>query len=233
MDVLEHLGLALDRRLAPAHLQPHQRERAVQQVAAVGGVGPPRRDLDRHARVRDRRLQPGVVARAERGRHRALERVARARRRAHLDAGAAALARVAHLREGRSEPAKVGRLDLRSLGEGEAGRALLPVDVELAAEALQHPPDEAVIAGAALDRFRPDLERAAVAGRQDQVEGRRMEPDIELGIARRERVLARRADLVRVLRLQPRRGIGEQPLTAGRPRDEPTLGCLAFEPDLE
>ena len=60
-----------------------------------------------------------------------------------------------------------------------------------------------------------------------------MEIDVELDVARRERALARRADLVRVFRRQPGPDVGEQALTAGRPRDEPTLGCLAFEPDLE
>ena len=56
-----------------------------------------------------------------------------------------------------------------------------------------------------------------------------MEIDIELDVTRRKRALTRRADRVRVLRRQPRPDVGEQALTAGRPRDEPALGCLAFD----
>ena len=58
-------------------------------------------------------------------------------------------------------------------------------------------------------------------------------PTCSSRLARRVRPLAGRPDLVRVLRAQPRRGVREQALTVGHPRDEPTLGCLTFEPDLE
>ena len=51
------------------------------------------------------------------------------------------------------------------------------------------------------------------------------------GSHRREDVLAGRADLVRVFRGQPRCGVPEQALAGRHPRDQPTLGCLTFEPD--
>ena len=57
MDLVQEVGLAFDGRGAPADIEPHERERSVEQVAAVGRVGPPGRDVEGDAGIRDRGIQ--------------------------------------------------------------------------------------------------------------------------------------------------------------------------------
>ncbi len=62
MDLVEQVAFFLDRRRAPANVEPHQAERPVQEALCVGRVSPPRRDVGRDAGIGDRRLEPRVVA---------------------------------------------------------------------------------------------------------------------------------------------------------------------------
>ena len=118
MDLVEHEALRLEGRRPPADVEPHEAERPVEQRLRVDRVGPPGRDVDRDAGVGDGSLEPGVVARPERGRDRAVEREPHAVGRSDLDRGRAGHPCRACLDERPSEPAEVGALGGGPIGEG-------------------------------------------------------------------------------------------------------------------
>ncbi len=94
---------------------------------------------------------------------------------------------------------------------------------DLGAEALQDATDEPVVARAGQGGVTGDDDPPLIGGGDAQGRGRRVEVDRELGLAGGQRALPRGADGVGVVGREPDRGIGEQPVTGGRTRDEPPL----------
>ena len=120
MDLVEHQALGLEGRRPPADVEPHEAERPVEQRLRVDRVGPPGRDVDRDASVGDGSLEPGVIARPQRGRDRAVEREPHAVGRS-TSIGAAPPSVRPVPRRRPSEPAEIGALGRGSIGKGRRG----------------------------------------------------------------------------------------------------------------
>ena len=217
----------------PSDLQPHQDQRAVEQAASVGRVGPPRRDLERDPRVGDRRLEPRCIARPEDRGERGLGRDTGPRRDADRDAPFAAPHPDPRPGEPGAEPAEIHPLDGRPVGERGGAVAIGPVDADLGAEPLQHAADEPVIARSRAAGVGHDRDPAAVGRGQHQRRDCGMEIHRQGRVARRQRALVGRPGKVGVLAREPDGGIGEQAVAGWQSRDESTLLRQPTERDTE
>src|SRR4051794_36281608 len=158
VDLVEQHPFGLHRRSPPTNVGPHQAQRAIEQVLAVGRICPPGRDVGRDPRVRHGDVEPAEIARAERGMDRALEVIARVRREADRDRTPEARAPCTGVDERAAEPIEVAPLGTWPLSERHAGRialwiirllnATLPADREVVPESFEDAAHEPVVPGA-------------------------------------------------------------------------------------
>ncbi len=243
VDLVEHEAFGLQRRRPPADLEPHQSESAGEQRLPVGRIGPPWGDVDGQPGVADRSFEPGVVARPERRRDRAVDGEAHAVGRADMERGAPAGPQGAGVDEGPAEPREVGPFGGRAVGEGQRCRFVdfvrvvrvdaAPVHREVLLQALEEPAHEAVVTGAERGGVGLGLDTASVGRRQHQRSGGRMERHLEPGFALGGRRQARRAHQVGVVRGQPGVGIGQQALGGRDARDQAAPRGLANDAGSE
>ena len=235
MDLVEDLRLAVERGSTPPDVEPHPDERLVQQVARVRRVGPPRRHPDRQPRICERRVEPGVVERAERGDECCLHVVGDARGCAEMSWDGREPSGRLRLREGRPEPREVLALSRGAIAEGDGGPGIVrwigPRDAHGRSEPLQHPSDEPVVPGPRRDRLRGDLDLPRAV--RDQHHGRRrdVEVDMDAGVSGRVHLAPDRSDHGRVLGAEPRLDIVEQALGRRRSPDRAALRSRAGERD--
>ena len=217
-----------DRWGAPAHVEPHQAQRPVQQVTRVSRVGPPWGDVDGDAGIGDGPFEPRHVPGPKGRGDRTFERVAGAILQPKLRRRPAGSGSLVGLDQPRPEPRQVGLLDDRPLAERHVERIIArPGDRLLQPETLEHAADEPVVTGPGRDGLGDDVDAAVVPREHAQVGRGGVESDgqLRLVVARGPQVGS--SDGIRVSHQQPCLDIREQLLARGLAQDQPSTRSLA------